>query len=234
MEVRLLVLAKAPVRGRVKTRLAASLGQDFALAAYEALVGGVLVAAAASGLPTTIHYSPAEARAAMGRLCGQAATLVPQAAGDLGARMAAAFDRAFAAGAAGAVLVGSDLPLLDGALLARAGAMLAERDAVLGPALDGGYYAVGFSRAGYCPGIFTEMTWSRPDVCAVTRQRLEAAGRRLGLLPALPDCDTAEDLRLLRAEPWRSRLAGTPFGRFLEGTAGDPFDRDPDYRLSVP
>ncbi len=230
--VRLIVLAKAPLRGQVKTRLAAACGESFALAAYRAMLANVLGAAAGSGLPTAVAHAPAGAWAAVRALCGPAVALVPQADGDLGARMAAAMTGAFADGAGAALLVGADLPLLTGALLVRAAGLLSRREAVLGPALDGGYYAIGFTREGFCPAVFADMPWGTAEVLARTRERL--GGRRVGLLPRLPDCDTAGDLRLLGREPWRARLAGTPFGRFLAEAAGDPFDRDPDNRLSVP
>lgn len=232
MDVRLCLMLKAPLAGRVKTRLAAGIGEASALAAYRALVAGVLAAAAGSGLPATIFYAPAGEEAAMRELCGPGWTLAPQAAGDLGARMAAAMTAAFAAGAAGALVVGGDLPLVSAALLAGAGAALQDHDAVLGPALDGGYYALGLTRAGFLPDVFAAMPWSTPAVFARTRDVLAAAGRRVALLPALPDCDTADDLRRLARPPWRARLAGTPFGAFLARCPGVPFDHDPDNRLS--
>ena len=233
-DVRLLVLLKAPLAGLVKTRLAATVGAQAALAAYAAMARNVLAAAAASGFATTIHYAPAGERARMEAFCGPGAHLLPQAAGDLGARMEDAFSRAFAEGAGAALLVGGDLPLLDGPLLMQGAAALAGAQAVLGPALDGGYYAIGFTRPGFAPQVFADMPWSTREVCARTRERLALTGRTVALLPALPDCDTADDLRRLVMPPWRERLSGTPFGAFLAGASGDPFDRDPDNRLSVP
>ena len=215
MDVHLLVFCKAPLPGTVKTRLAAGLGAQKALDAYRAMVADVLAAADASGLATTVCYTPPNAQDAVRELCGPDRLLRPQADGDLGARMAAALADALARADA-AILVGSDLPLLTGALLAEAAARLATCDAVLGPAEDGGYYAVGFTRQGFCPEIFTAMPWSTSRVAALTRRRLDAAGRRVALLPVLPDCDTPEDLARLAAPPWRLRLAGTAFDRFLE------------------
>jgi rSAM/selenodomain-associated transferase 1 len=221
MDVRLLVFCKAPLPGTVKTRLAAGIGAQNALDAYRAMVADVLAAADASGLATTLCYTPAGGQAApdvqnaVRELCGPDRLLLPQTDGDLGARMAAALADALARADA-AILVGSDLPLLTGALLAEAAARLTTCDAVLGPAEDGGYYAVGFTRQGFCPEIFTAMPWSTSRVAVLTRRRLAAAGRRVALLPVLPDCDTPEDLARLAAPPWRLRLAGTAFDRFLK------------------
>lgn len=215
MDVRLLVFCKAPLPGTVKTRLASGIGAKAALAAYRAMVADVLAAADASGLATTLCYTPPNAQDVVRELCGPERLLRPQADGDLGARMAEALADALARADA-ALLVGSDLPLLTGALLAEAVARLTSCDAVLGPAEDGGYYAVGFTQEGFCPEIFAAMPWSSSRVAALTRRRLEAAGRRVALLPVLPDCDTPDDLARLAAPPWRQRLAGTAFGRFLE------------------
>lgn len=220
MDVSLLVFCKAPIPGQVKTRLATGIGAQAALAAYRAMVANVLAAVDASGLPSVVYYTPARERDAVRGLCGPHRTCRPQTpGGDLGARMAAAF-RETLARSDGAVLLGSDLPLVTGPVLAQAARALATHDAVLGPATDGGYWAIGFTRQGFCPDVFTAMPWSTPDVAALTRARLDAAGRASALLPELPDCDRPEDLSLLAGPPWRDRLAGTPFGRFLATLPG--------------
>lgn len=231
MDTRLLVFLKAPLPGLVKTRLAASLGQPLALAAYRAMVGNVLAAVDASGLPATFHYTPADEFPAVEALCGPERRYRPQAVGDLGARMEAALADAFTAGAEAALLIGCDLPLLTGPLLAGAAARLSRADAVLGPAADGGYWAIGFTRPGFCPVAFYDIPWSTGRVAARTAAVLSAAGRRLELLPELSDCDEAADLAHFAAAPCRRQLAGTPFGVFLSGLPRDPFDQIPGYRL---
>lgn len=218
----LLLLVKAALPGLVKTRLAATLGDAVALAAYRAMVANVLAAADASGLPTTLVYAPADALEQVTALCGRQRRYLPQTGDDLGARMDAALARAFADGAEAALLIGSDLPLLTGRLLRQAAALLTENQAVLGPADDGGYYLIGFTRAGYLPDVFRAMPWSTPAVAALTLTRLADAGRATALLPSLPDCDEAADLTRLAGAPLRERLAGTPFGRFL--ASGPPRD----------
>lgn len=213
----LLVMVKAPLPGQVKTRLAAAIGDTAALAAYRAMTATVLAAADASKLPTTIVFAPAGHLDGVAGLCGRQRRYRPQADGDLGARMDAALARALADGAEAALLVGSDLPLLTAAGLLQAARELKRSEAVLGPAVDGGYYLIGFTRAGYLPGVFADMPWSTADVADLTLARLAAGGRDTALLPVLPDCDDATDLARLAAPPWRQRLAGTPFGRFLAG-----------------
>ena len=226
----LLVMVKAPQPGRVKTRLAAAIGNAAALCAYQAMVANVLSAVDACGLPATIVYTPEADREAVAELCGPARRWQPQAPGDLGMRMADALSRAFADGAQKAVLIGSDLPLLTPPLLRQAVHILATRQAVLGPAADGGYWLIGFRREGFLPDVFTDMPWSTPAVAALTLTRLAAAGRTRGLLPTLPDCDTPADLARLAGPPWRERLEATPFGRFLAQGSAAMFDQNSGCR----
>ncbi|MHC1791697.1 TIGR04282 family arsenosugar biosynthesis glycosyltransferase [Solidesulfovibrio sp.] len=234
----LLVMVKAPLPGQVKTRLAAAIGDAAALAAYRAMVATVLAAADASGLPLTIVFTPAEALETVTGLCGPGRRYQPQAGGDLGARMDAALARALADGADAALLVGSDLPLLTGDRLRQAAAALENTPAVLGPAADGGYYLIGFTRAGYRPEVFRDIPWSTPAVADLTLARLRAAapadsGDAAAVLPELPDCDEGADLARLAGPPWRKHLAGTPFGEFLAGLTDAAFDHNPGCRLFV-
>ncbi len=231
MDVRLLVFIKAPLPGRVKTRLAASLGQDLALEAYRAMAANVLAAADASNLPATICFDPPETLDLVQSLCGQDRRFLPQVQGDLGARMEAALAQAFGQGAEAALLVGCDLPLLTGDILGQAATRLGAAEAVLGPATDGGYYLIGFTRQGFCHEAFRDMPWSTATVAARTAAVLSGAGRRLALVPELPDCDTVSDLRRLAKPPLRDRLHGTPFGFFLAGLPQGLFDRIPPHRL---
>ncbi|MHC1711983.1 MAG: TIGR04282 family arsenosugar biosynthesis glycosyltransferase [Solidesulfovibrio sp.] len=231
MDVRLLLFVKAPLPGRVKTRLAADVGQDLALAAYRAMVGNVLLAADASGLPTTILYAPADEEAAVRGLCGQDRRYRPQQDGDLGQRMAQAMTQAFAEKADGALVVGCDLPLLTGDILIRVAKHLAHADAVLGPATDGGYYLIGFTKKSYFPAVFADMPWSTESVAARTTAACQRANVRLALVPELPDCDTAGDLAQFARSPCRNAFTGTPFGIFLSGLPRDSFDQIPAHRL---
>jgi rSAM/selenodomain-associated transferase 1 len=228
--VSLHILLKAPRPGLVKTRLAASLGPALALNAYRAMVANVLAAADASALPSRIHFAPAGEQAAVAGLVGPGRRLTPQAPGDLGSRMAAALEAAFAAGDEAAVLMGSDLPLVTAGHLLAAASALATHPAVLGPAADGGYWLIGFTRQGFWPEVFTAMPWSRPAVAGLPRARRAAAGRPAALLPELSDCDEAADLKRLAAPPFREALAGTPFGRFLEQAPAGLFDQNPGCR----
>jgi rSAM/selenodomain-associated transferase 1 len=190
-----LVFVRAPVLGRVKTRLAAAIGDAAALRVYRRLAEHTLREAAAlagEGVRVRVHHTPADAGDAVRAWLGEGPAYLPQADGDLGTRMEDAFARAFADGAERVVIVGSDLPELSAGLLRRAFDALAAHPAVLGPARDGGYYLLGLTRP--VPGIFEGIAWSTAEVLAATLSRFRAAGIEPAMLEVLADVDEAEDL----------------------------------------
>jgi rSAM/selenodomain-associated transferase 2 len=115
----------------------------------------------------------------------------PQATGDLGRRMHLAMQCAFDGGARRVVLVGTDIPGLTAAILEQAFAALDEKDLVIGPSIDGGYWLVGMTRP---ENIFDGITWSRPDVLENTLTLARRKGMTPGLLDPLNDLDTPGDL----------------------------------------
>lgn len=190
-----LVFVRAPVRGTVKTRLAAALGDEAALRVYRRLAEHTLREAAAlagDGVRLRVHHTPADAGDAVRAWLGGGPVYLPQAEGDLGTRMEDAFARAFAEGEERVVIVGSDLPALSEDLLRRAFRLLDACPAVLGPARDGGYYLLGLARP--VAGIFAGIAWSTGEVLAATLARFRAAGIEPALLETLADVDEAEDL----------------------------------------
>lgn len=187
-----LVFVRAPEAGRVKTRLAADVGDDAALRVYVRLAEHALTEARASGAAVRVLFTPAEAGGAVRRWLGGDADYLAQAEGDLGTRMRRAFEDAFAAGFRRVVVVGSDLPDLSAGLLRRALASLEARDAVVGPARDGGYYLLGLRRV--VPEVFRGIAWSTPAVLDETVERLRRAGIEPVFLEPLSDVDRVEDL----------------------------------------
>ncbi|HEU4884842.1 MAG TPA: TIGR04282 family arsenosugar biosynthesis glycosyltransferase [Longimicrobium sp.] len=191
----LLVFVRAPRPGRVKTRLAAAIGDPAALRVYRRLAEHTLAEAralAADGVDIRIHYAPADAGDAVRAWLDTGPLYLPQADGDLGARMKDAFARAFADGAERVVIVGSDLPEVSASLLRRAFELLEANPAVIGPARDGGYYLLGLR--GLVDGIFDGMEWSTPRVLRTTLERFSAAGVQPAALEVLADVDTVDDL----------------------------------------
>lgn len=194
---RLLVLVQLPLPGLVKTRIAARLGDEQAVQLYDAMVQDQLEAMDHTGIPLTLCHSPIAPLDAYRDWLGRERSFQLQEGDDLGERMRHAFETAFAKGAEHVVLVGSDLPEINPALLHAAFATLDQEGAALAPSDDGGYTLIGFSREGFCPAAFTDIPWSSPQVLAATLAVLERAGQAVRLLPQLPDMDTADDVAAL-------------------------------------
>lgn len=195
---RLLIFAKAPVPGRVKTRLAQQLGMCGAARLYKHLLWRTLrIANAARLCPVELWCAP-DARHGFFIACRRdySVRLRRQCPGDLGARMNQALNRTLT-GDHHAVLIGGDCVSLGAAELRSALNLLAAgQNAVLGPAADGGYVLIGLRQR--CPGLFQGIAWSTPTVLAATRLRLRRAGLTWAELPTGWDVDTPTDLRRLR------------------------------------
>ena len=194
MTAAILVFARAPNPGEVKTRLIPALGADGAASLHASLVERVLGAARrVAGARLELWGSASHA---FFDDCSRryGASLHEQCGGDLGERMAHAFASALQA-ADRVVLVGSDIPALDAGYLQRALAMLEEVPAVLGPAEDGGYVLVGLRRPE--PALFEGVAWGSAGVLVQTRERLARLGLRWRELEPLCDLDRPEDLARL-------------------------------------
>ena len=188
-----IVMAKAPVPGFAKTRLIPALGAEGAAAIAHRLLDRAVEQALAADLGgVDLCCTPDSRHAAFARLAeSPGVELSPQGEGDLGARMARAFER-WLAHVSRVLLIGTDAPALDAALLRQAARALDDNDAVFVPAHDGGYALVGLRRP--APSLFDAMLWSTSTVMARTRERLAAAGLRHTELPAVADIDNAADL----------------------------------------
>jgi rSAM/selenodomain-associated transferase 1 len=198
MRREIVVFGRVPVAGRVKTRLAAAVGAEKAAKIYRLLLDHVLTESCAAGPAVTLALAEAAPPGIDWRSPPGVAVEI-QSDGDLGARMRAAFDRRFAAGADAVILVGSDLPGLSSGGLADAFSGLVRAPVVLGPSDDGGYWLVGQRRPGR--DLFSGVPWSSPGVLGATRRRLLELGIAHAELELLRDLDTIDDLRALSADP---------------------------------
>ena len=196
----ILLFVKYPEPGKVKTRLAATVGAAMAADIYRRLVAAVL-----AGLPAedelTVVFDPPEKRALVAEwlgnlLAGRRADFVAQATGDLGARLEQAMAEAFARGFGKVAVIGSDCIELTPALFSETWAALETHGAVLGPSTDGGYYLLALRQP--CAALFHGIAWSTDAVRAQTLAQARVAGLRVHELAALPDIDTEADWR--RAE----------------------------------
>lgn len=184
---RIIVFAKAPVAGRVKTRLIPALGAQGAAALAREMLEATLREALATGLPVELCGEPDAARWYATR---PGLALTGQSGGELGERLARAAGRVL--GEDRILLIGADCPELDRGRLGRAAEALEDHDAMLHPAHDGGYALLGLRR--FDPSIFEGIDWSTPVVAAQTIARIEALGWSLCVGDMLRDVDEPGDL----------------------------------------
>ncbi|WP_017301738.1 TIGR04282 family arsenosugar biosynthesis glycosyltransferase [Nodosilinea nodulosa] len=191
----LLMFTRYPEPGRTKTRLIPHLGPAGAAAVQRQMTEYVLaqVLAAAQGLPLAVevHFAGGS-RSSMGDWLGDRPSYYPQADGDLGDRLIAAFGRSFERGRWGAIAIGSDCPALEPDHLAAAVEALHRVDVVLGPATDGGYYLIGLRQSE--PTLFRGIDWGSDRVLAQTLAAAADLGLDVELLAPLTDIDRPEDL----------------------------------------
>jgi rSAM/selenodomain-associated transferase 1 len=202
----LVIFAREPIPGLVKTRLAEVVGAGTATSVYTALLEHTVATARAAGIGAMISLAGEPGRE-------WAETLdLPfeiQGGGDLGERMAECFRRRFAEGRSRVVIIGSDNAHLKPEHLRSAFTALDDLPVVVGPADDGGYWLIG-QRAPRVD-LFTDVPWSSPDTLEATRVRLRTLDIPWRELDTLPDIDTAEDLGKATTDPridetLRSRL----------------------------
>jgi uncharacterized protein len=191
----LLVMARYPSPGSVKTRLASQIGAETAWRLYDAFVRDLADRLELVQLPLTWAFWPPDApfRTLMpGTRC------IPQTGGDLGERLEHAVGECFEALHAPVIVIGVDSPHLDLARVREAADALAGGvDVVLGPALDGGYYLIGLRAPS--AAVFRGIVWGSSSVLETTLSRTREAGLRAQLLEPTFDVDDADGLRALRA-----------------------------------
>ena len=201
-----IVFARVPRLGRVKTRIAARVGEDRALAVHRALLERALQCAAlVSEAWRELCIAGDDEAGECARLANSYdMRLTVQVGADLGERMFEALHRHTLAGRR-VVLMGADCPWLEPHHLRRALELLQAHEQVFAPALDGGYVMVG-SRCAH-RDLFTGIDWGSSRVMAQTRDRLETLAMSAGFLQPLRDVDTWDDW-----QAWRADLRSTGAG----------------------
>lgn len=199
-EMFVLVVAKEPVPGRVKTRLCPPCTPDQAAAIAEAALADTMQAAMACGADEVIVALDGHP----GAWLPEGVRTFPQADGPFDRRLASAW----AATTGPGVQIGMDTPQLDGPMLDHALETLAEPDidAVLGPAEDGGWWIIGLPGAD--DRLFVDIPMSREDTGNLQRRRLGDLGYRVGDLPTLTDVDHFDDARRVATAAPATRFAG--------------------------
>jgi uncharacterized protein len=189
-----LLFVRAPEKGMVKTRLARVLGEEAALEHYKDFVEKEMETLSEGNFDTAVCYCPPESKAVVEKWLGVDRKLIPQSGKDLGERMADAFSNAFSMGYRKVLLIGSDLPDLPLAIICEAFEELDRADAVVGPALDGGYYLIGFCRGSYSKNAFRDIPWGESSVFGKTLLRFGEESLRYHELPPWRDIDDYGDL----------------------------------------
>ena len=188
-------MAKHPVPGQVKTRLARVLGPDRACELYRAFI--LDLADRLRRLPYRVTWAYTPATAPFSRLV-RGVRCRPQRGRDLGARMAHAIAGEVTSRRDPVLVIGADAPHVPAASLAEATTMLRRSaDVVVGPAADGGYYLIGVRAP--APSLFRRIPWGTDAVLGATLERAGASGLGVHLLPWTFDVDEADDLERLRA-----------------------------------
>lgn len=194
----LVIFAKAPEPGRVKTRLTPAISKECAARLHEAFIMDILdattsVAAkrALACLPTTKHpfFSLLKKKEPL--------QFIHQKGEDLGARMRNAFEWGLSEGFQKVVLIGCDAPTLPIEMIQAAFDHLTTTEVVLGPSLDGGYYLIGTKET--MPDLFSQLPWGTETVLRETLERVNKKKRRCRLLPFWYDIDRPHDLAFLSA-----------------------------------
>ena len=195
-----LVFVRAPEKGKVKTRLSKILGNGIVLGLYQSFVADIIATLHTGRHTFRICYHPPDAEHKVTDWIGREYVLVPQRGNHIGERMANAFRKTFADGFEHVLLIGTDLPDLPAAVIDEAFESLEKNAAVIGPALDGGYYLIGFQAVTFLPAIFESMPWGTQQVFERTIEIFEKNHLQVYRLPKWRDIDLYEDLKCFMAE----------------------------------
>ena len=195
---RLLVFARLPELGRVKTRLAADIGAERALEVYEGMLRDLIGSIGESTPDLEIEFlwapSPEANGATLRRAFGHHAVAM-QTGTTLGDRLSMAFSERFYFHRTHTIVaIGVDDPALPRALIEQAFELLESVEWVIGPATDGGYYLIGCRALAFDCSVFDGIEWGTPSVLSVTLDRIRALQATVALLPERFDIDTAADL----------------------------------------
>lgn len=186
---KIILMLKAPVAGKVKTRLGTQLGAERACLIYRWLVEQQM-REIPCGWQVHVFFDPASALGVMRAWLGEGHEYTAQRQGDLGQRLIQAGEEAFSVSDESLVFLGGDCPYVTTAILKQAGELLKLKQVVLGPSSDGGYYLIALNEVVFA--LFEGIEWSTERVLSQTIKKCEANGLTYGLLPELEDIDEAD------------------------------------------
>lgn len=193
MERAIIIMVKAPVPGKVKTRLRPELSDQEAAELAECFLRDTIRKAESLNYKLIIAYSPVRQRRYFEAIAPVGAMLIAQSGLDLGERMFNAFQAAFEMKCCPVVMIGTDSPTLQPDEIIKAFELLeGQADAVLGRTTDGGYYLIGINAAS--PEIFTGVEWSSENTFQQTAQNITNLGLTLRETKEWYDVDEPQDL----------------------------------------
>ena len=223
MKEALVLMAKAPLAGQVKTRLIGQLTAEDAAALYAAFLSDTFalmedVAGERETLQLVLCYTPEGEEEAFEKVEREGSLMLPQRGATLGERLQNCFADLFELGYSSVVVIGGDSPTLPGEnVWAAFELMIADDEVVIGPTEDAGYYLIGMRKLQ--PRLFQDIPWSTPEVLAVTRERARDAKLELIELPVWYDVDTPAALERLRQELKERKESGRYTRRCLKEIA---------------
>lgn len=176
MKETIVLMVKAPLRGKVKTRLARDIGDGPALKLYKAFTEDILDNLEKGGFSPVIGYCEAEGLEHIKDWLGNERDYLVQKGSDIGERQGSLLEQAFLGGAEKAVVMSSDCPGIDTGHIRSAFKGLDVHDCVICPAEDGGYCLIGFKKSGYKGWPYGGISWSTPHVTEQIRSVAEATG----------------------------------------------------------
>jgi len=206
----LLFFIKNPEKGKVKTRLASAMGHEMAVKLYRRFLLEMLSTLNRGTFLFYLCFHPGDSLNDLKHWLGDHYLYTPQNGENLGERMKNGFMEAFAVGFKRVVLIGSDIPDLSLEIIEEAFHSLQEKDAAIGPSLDGGYYLIGFKDKSFSPQVFKGIPWSTERVFDETMKVLKQGSLAVHILPSLRDIDTIDDLGSLSKSLWASQKNGDP------------------------
>lgn len=198
MKTAIIIMAKVPEAGKVKTRLQPRLSPGQAAKFAECLLQDTIAKTAGRQDHLIIAYTPAGRRGFFDQFSQQKFIYTPQKGSDLGERMFNAFDFAFAQKMDSVVMIGTDSPTFPPEFIDQAFEFLENTDAVLGETEDGGYYLIGLKTL--IKEIFENVQWSSPETFKQTAENIRKLGLNMARLPKWYDVDEPEDLERLKIE----------------------------------
>lgn len=191
-----IVFARYPENGKVKTRLGKTLGNDFAARLYELMAGHIFKVC--HSLPKEeydIHlfYENKDKSSSFEKWAPSDFAFTLQTGNDLGERMRNAFQILFNKRYKKVIIIGTDCPQINVNLIVKAFDELSQNDLVIGPSNDGGYYLLGMND--FHSFLFDDIRWSSDEVFRKTERKAVEKGLRLSVMPELIDIDTEDDLK---------------------------------------